>query len=642
MNKFLRLFFFIFVFAVVATSFLWCASFAFRVLMSIDPNAVFKSLSNFNLTDQVRSFPQDIIYYQQRYGSIYPKQLKLAWFASIALHGFVIYIIYKISSSSRKLYGDARFATYKEVSKSGLFVPANAENKEGLFAGTKIIVGRLGKKLLALGGQQFAYLAAPTRSGKGRGVVVPVGLSYSDSMVVLDIKNELFDLTGAFRAMNGHSVYLFDPYNPDGRTACWNPLSYIRRDSHLRVADIDQISLSLIPDKAGGKDGDNFFEQNARNLFLGLTLYCLDKEKHYEVNGDKFVPTVKEVLDLATDLNGNAVSHFSSLAQDEFLAPITKQTLTSVVSAGEETFASILTTLTGNLSPWLSETVVNATSHDDFDLRDVRRKKITIYLGIMPGDLTKAKKIINLFYSQLIDQNTYELPNKDNGLKYQCLLLMDEGTAPGRIAILEQAVSYMAGYNLRLLFIAQSPAQLQDNAVYGEHGCRKILTNIALKIMFKPNDYPIAEEYSKILGKTTVKEDTQLSRGGGNKGVSRTETQNARDLMMPQELMEMSTDKEIVLYEGISHPIFADKIRYDEDPAFNKRYTRYGKAKVKSIRERIGAGEADRPKTRKFISRQITSAREQGIIDRFEDLTAPVMGFVIGNCIQASVIDPTP
>lgn len=573
------------------------ASFLFRVFMSFPPGvsplkALFKG---FELTTQVRSHPFDILYYQKNYAEIYGKQLKWAWLVAIIAHAIVAIVISKLMTKKQKLYGDARFATDAEIRKAGLVVKKPKAGlpkdlvKHGLFAGNHIIVGQYKGYYIGLGGQLFGYLAAPTRSGKGVGVVIPVGLSYDHSMVVLDIKQELFEITGAFRAKCGQAIYLFNPFDPDGRTSRWNPLSYVSRSNELRIDDINQIAICLIPDSGGD---DSFFEESARKLFLGLTLYCLDKEAYYQSSELPYVPTIREVLDLATNFNGEAIPHFSSLMNDEFVSVIAKQTINSAVSAGDKTFASILATLTANLTPWLSEPVVNATSGDDFDLRDVRRKRMTIYIGIQPKDLAKAKKIINLFYSQLINENTSELPQNNPDLKYQCLMLMDEGTSPGKIAVLEKAVSYMAGYNMRLLFIAQSPAQLQDRAVYGEHGARNIMTNIALKVLYKPNDVADSEEYSKLLGKITVLEDTSKSRGGGSKGVSRTETQNQRDLMMPQELREMSKDKAIITFEGISHPIMLDKNKYYADPVFQCRFEPYkDKAKVPKLKDRLKDNE---------------------------------------------------
>jgi type IV secretory pathway TraG/TraD family ATPase VirD4 len=41
--------------------------------------------------------------------------------------------------------------------------------------------------------------------------------------------------------------------------------------------------------------------------------------------------------------------------------------------------------------------------------------------------------------------------------------------------------------------------------------------------------------------------------------------------MLPQELKAMGPDREIVMYEGIAHPVMCEKIRYYEDPYFTRR-----------------------------------------------------------------------
>lgn len=216
-----------------------------------------------------------------------------------------------------------------------------------------------------------------------------------------------------------------------------------------------------------------------------------------------------------------------------------------------------------------------ATSADDFLLTDVRKKKMTIYIGIQPNKLAESCLIINLFFSQLINQNTRELPQNNPDLKYQCLLLMDEFTSIGRVDIIATSVSYMAGYNIRLMPIIQSLAQL--DSTYGKEASRTLVTNHALQILYTPREQQDAVDYSEMLGYTSVKKDS-VSRG---RDVSRTENEERRALMLPQELKAMSGDKEIFLYEGISQPVMCDKIRYYLEPEFKKRLL--PKAEVKPI-----------------------------------------------------------
>jgi type IV secretion system protein VirD4 len=214
---------------------------------------------------------------------------------------------------------------------------------------------------------------------------------------------------------------------------------------------------------------------------------------------------------------------------------------------------------------WINPVLDAATSADDFRLDDVRKKRMTIYVGIQPNKLAESRLIVNLFFSQLINVNTKTLPQNDASLKHQCLLLMDEFTAIGKVDIIATAVSYMAGYNLRLLPIIQSLAQL--DAVYGREQARTLVTNHALQIVFTPREQQDAEDYSAMLGTTTERRKTITRSSSNTVG----EAIERRALMLPQELKALPNDREIVFYEGIPNPVMAGKIRYYEDATYRKR-----------------------------------------------------------------------
>ena len=547
----------------------------------------------------------------------------------IIVGGVALFLFFGIASvlnPKKALYGSARFANNDEINKAGLWIDNHQVKKGGLFADNKIIVGKVGHRYLGLGGQLFAYLAAPTRSGKGVGVVIPVLLSYAHSIVVLDVKKELWNISAAFRRANGHQVYLFDPFNANGATAKWNPCSYIRREMSLREKDVKKISQSLLPHKG---DGDPVWVDSARNLFNGLMLYLLDKEDFEKRQGNEFTPTIKEVYNLATGSDGEAAQqYFFQLTQASFISQQAKQTLTSVLSAADKTFASVLFTLNTALAPFADELVANAMQANDFDLRQVRQSKMTIYLGIDAGDLEQAAPLVNLFYTQLIDLNTRTLPQDDATLQYQCLLLMDEATAPGRIEILKKAVSYMAGFNVRMLMIVQSPAQLRDKELYGIDGTKNILSNCALKIMYTPNDVDDAEEYSKLLGTTTVKERT--SKSFGKSGTSDTQTQNSRRLMLAQELLAMPSQQVIIRLDGMPYAIKAEKNCYYQDKHF-LHFKKYGRLVVKKNRQNNLSGSLNL--TQKPIQSYFEEI-QQHYPNEFQGLFYKKHHFVSQNCLE--------
>ncbi len=241
--------------------------------------------------------------------------------------------------------------------------------------------------------------------------------------------------------------------------------------------------------------------------------------------------------------------------------------LNRVLSNSDNTLAGIIATFNTALLSFQNPKVDLATSASDFDLREVRRKRMSIYFKIEPTKLKDARVLINLFFDQLLNLNTRKLPSQDKTLKYQCLVLLDEMTSIGTVNMIKQAVSYMAGYNMRLLTIIQNKSQLED--VYGKAGAVTLLSNHALMIMYAPSPatQSDANEYSEMLGYETVKSKSKSHSKGGN---STSESDQKRALMLPQEIRELGKDNEIVTLEN-TKPIFCQKIKYYLDPAFRER-----------------------------------------------------------------------
>lgn len=454
------------------------------------------------------------------------------------------------------IHGNARFATASDLAQKGMFKPS----------ANGIVVGKMNNKLVRLDGQQFVILAAPTRSGKGVGIVIPNLLDYQESMVVLDIKQENFDLTSGWRQSQGHAVFLFNPFAEDGRTHRWNPLTYVSKDKNFRISDLMSISAMLYPD---GNSDQKFWVSQARNAFLAFALFLLEKIEAQEKDGlpkkMQVICTLGAIYRLSSGDGSDLKEYLQGLMAQPHLSEDAKTAFANLTSQADDTFSSIMGMFKEPLNAWINPIVDAATSADDFLLTDLRKHKMTVYVGILPNKLAESRLIVNLLFSQIINLNTKELPQNNPDLKHQCLLLMDEFTSIGKVDIIASAVSYMAGYNIRLLPIVQSLAQL--DATYGREHARTLVTNHALQIIYTPREQQDANDYSEMLGYTTVKK-RNVSRGRER---SYSESEERRALMLPQELKAMSAQKEVFLYEGIPHPVLCDKIAYYKDPYFTAR-----------------------------------------------------------------------
>ncbi|WP_394481640.1 type IV secretory system conjugative DNA transfer family protein [Roseateles sp. LYH14W] len=459
----------------------------------------------------------------------------------------------------RPLHGDARFATPAEVARAGL----TSGGQPG------ILVGRYRGQYLSLCGQLSVMLSAPTRSGKGVGVVIPNLLNWPHSVVVLDIKGENFDITAGYRSAHGQPVYAFSPFDGHARSHRWNPLTAVRSNPMHRVGDLLSIGQVFYPNDGSGTPSEAFFNDQARNLFLALGLLLLETPE--------LPRTVGEMLRQASGKGRPLRDHVDGLvaARKNTQRPFSeecREALQRVLSTSENTLSSIVATFLAPLTIFADAIVDAATSADDFRLEDVRRRRISIYLRVPPNRLANARPLLNLFLSQLISLNTEHLPQQDKTLKFQCLLVNDEFTALGRIAAIVTAAPFLAGYNLRLLTVVQAMSQL--DSVYGDKEARTFATNHGLQILYAPREQRDADEYSAMLGQFT---ELATSRGRsssfgahGHSSVSRNESDQRRALLLPQEIKELGSARLAIILENCK-PILGEKICYYRENEFLAR-----------------------------------------------------------------------
>ena len=314
--------------------------------------------------------------------------------AALVVGGMVLLVFLP---KRRSLHGDARWAKARHIRKSGLF------SDHG------IILGKYGRRYLMLPGQTGAILAAPPRSGKGVSCVVPNLLNWPGSVLVLDIKKENWTLTAGYRSLFSE-VYLFDPFSADGRTARWNPFTYVSDNPHLRIDDVQRIATMLCQESPGG---DPFWVKSARSLFVGIALYLFERrdyERAYNQDPSHKDPipevpvTVGEVLrqGMASDEEGFS-KHWTRIiegwaALGKPLSPQCVSLIMDVVDLATQTASSVRKTFTSQLDLWLNPLLDMATAASDFDLRDLRKRKVGVYLGIKPRDFERLQVVMNVFF----------------------------------------------------------------------------------------------------------------------------------------------------------------------------------------------------------------------------------------------------
>lgn len=491
----------------------------------------------------------------------YAEDVGVSFISTLIISSIItaVIIMGKINADKRKnLFGDAKFSDEKTIKKLNLR------------ADKGIIVGKDKNGLLRFGGVEFANVGAPTRSGKGVAIVIPNLLEWQNSCVVLDVKQECFEITSAYRALAeeqgglGQQVYLFDPFSFN--THRYNPLDYLDFSPENPGIELQITALaeSLYPSTGKGGSGE-FFTLQSRSIFSAI-VFLLGKLRGAGLLASSFTLTT-----LAGALQGVRIyTNDKDLSQSE-IVPLAElittannmELLTDTVyskfqsfleqAEATDQFAGVKGSYEAPLKVFQDRMFELATSCNDFDFRDLRKNKITIYIGIKPENLQTARPILNLFFTQLIYENIRQgLPDTNPELKHNVLLLMDEFTSVGYMGQYRTAVAYMAGYGLRSLIIYQSRTQLAENPPdgYGDKGAETLLDNHACQVIYRPKQVKIAEDISKQIGNTM---GINRSHSGDNMNIlkaSHSDQKIARALVLPQEIMEMADDEEFIFCNG--------------------------------------------------------------------------------------------
>jgi type IV secretion system protein VirD4 len=446
-------------------------------------------------------------------------------------------------------YGSARWATLKEISAAGLLAPDG------------VVLGQCARWYLRHDGPEHVLCFAPTRSGKGVGLVVPTLLTWSGSCIVHDIKGENWQLTAGFRAKYGR-VLLFDPTNV--LSAAYNPLLEVRR-GEWEIRDVQNVADVLV-DPEGSLERRNHWEKTSHALLVGAILHVLYAEADKTLAGvANFLSDPRRPIDVTLRAM-MATPHLGAAGPHPVIASAARELL----NKSENERSGVLSTAMSFLGLYRDPVVAQVTRRCDWRICDLVEGGLptTLYLVVPPSDISRTKPLVRLILNQIGRRLTEDLHAK--GRRHRLLLMLDEFPALGRLDFFESALAFMAGYGLKSFLIAQSLNQIEK--AYGANNA--ILDNCHVRVAFATNDERTAKRVSDALGTATEMRAMKnyaghrLSPWLGHLMVSRQET--ARPLLTPGEVMQLPVEDELVLVSGVA-PIRAKKARYYTDRRLAER-----------------------------------------------------------------------
>ena len=524
----------------------------------------------------------------------------------------------KLKDERNDLHGSAHWASADEIEAAGI-LPTD-KNVGGVMLGAVDVP--LPKKMISFGkqktrtvymrhaGPEHILVFAPTRSGKGVGIVIPTLLSWSQSVLVHDIKGENWALTSGFRErVLKQRCLRFSPSEP--QSARFNPLAEIRLDDNL-VKDVQNVSTMIVdPD---GKGMQDHWAKTGFDLMTGVIIFVLISEDLND--GQRNLSTVQSVLsdggpvrELAEKLAADKESESESkdgkeekgkisegfravmeYIRDTGYEKIADGTCTSVeliawktASQAAQSFlnkapneaSGVLSTALSFLSLYRDPIVAANTSVSDFTIESLMQQKSSLYLVVPPSDKDRLKPLLRLVINQVVRRLTEKMEFDETGASksrypHKMLLLIDEFPALGKLEVFEEALAFIAGYGLKALLITQDLSQLAKAYSKDE----SIMSNCHIRIAYAPNKIETADLLSKMSGASTVAH-TQRNFSGSRlsvvlNNVSTNEQLTPRPLLTADETMRLPPSDELVFVAGHA-PIYAKKIIYYQDDAFIQR-----------------------------------------------------------------------
>jgi type IV secretion system protein VirD4 len=575
--------------------------------------------------------PWDVWIWEYQYGAlkfgphapVFDRAMIMMAVGSLASFVIPACLMYRRTRSVRgqrnDLYGSAHWATPKEVLATGLL--PSEKNRGGVLLGAYSDAGQT--QYLRHKGTEHILVFAPTRSGKGVGIVLPTLYSWNESVLVNDIKGENWELSSGFRAQQlGQRCIRFAP--AETGSARLNPLDAIRFDDNL-VKDVQNIATMIVdPD---GKGLVDHWAKTGFDLLVGTILYVLleDKIRNKTLSGvAELLSDGGEMREIVADAArveedrrkqegeeaGEAGEVDSSQAVMQYIVKVANDKLKeafadtprgraekvgwtvaaqasqAMCNKAPNEFSGVLSTSLSFLTLYRDPIVAENTSFSDFCIEDLmgggfdekgqpRGPKCSLYIVSPPSDKDRIKPLTRLILNMTLRRLTEGMEfNADGTSKslypHRLLLLIDEFPSLGKLDVFEEALAFIAGYGLKALLITQDLSQLQK--AYGKD--ESIISNCHIRIAYAPNKVETAEVLSQMTGKMTVK--TQQLQYSGNRmaamlqNVNTSEQVVGRELLTADECMRLPPGDELVFVAGYA-PIYCQKIIYYTDAQLNAR-----------------------------------------------------------------------
>lgn len=501
----------------------------------------------------------------------------------------------RLSENAEDLHGSARWASCDDIEQTGLL-----QTDRGVYVGGWFDEGRRRLHYLRHNGPEHVLAFAPTRSGKGVGLVIPTLLAWDESAVIYDIKGENWAKTAGFRASQGQVCFKFSPVEA-ASSSRFNPLAEIRLFTPRDVSDAQNIADMII---RSGEDSpmERHWEDSAASLTTGMILHACysaaaegrvaslaDLAGAFTRPGTDFRETLNEMLSFPHDPEMERGWRTPGGLKTA-THPVVSEKAQEMLDKENKELSGVLSTAKTALALYSDPLVARNTAASDFTIDDLvnHKRPVSLYLVVPPSDKIRLRRLIRLMFTMVVNRLTERMAfdgSEQKRNRHRLLFLIDEFPSLNRMEIFADALSYMAGYGLKAYLITQDIRQIVD--AYGQN--ESIVSNCHVRIAFAPNQVETAELLSKMTGTATVQKASFNFSGSRfspmmshvNASVDHIE----RPLMTPDEIMRLRPPRkqgdgaaerivepgDMLIFASGHYPIHGMQMLYFLDPQLMRR-----------------------------------------------------------------------
>jgi type IV secretion system protein VirD4 len=473
------------------------------------------------------------------------------------------------------IYGDAHFQNKRELERNGMLAPLGSgllfgkyvpppkhpKGKPITINKSRPVVAKKDAPFISASFDTFpnAMVVAPTGAGKTVGYVIPIALTFPGSMVILDVKGEIFEETARHRQnVLKDRVYRFAPFDFENPTHQYNPLHRISKikDLDQRFTELQKVtSLFLQVEGAGAKD----FVDGGGELVVAAGLLAIERG----------IPTFGEIYRIIygsgkeEDVGEGASKRLLNAAKETKIDTV-RQILSEYAGHDPKIRDSYLSVLkTAGLRQWSNPKVERITRRNDIDFTTIRKIPQSIYLVVASDDIEPLSSLIRLFFTELMSFLRHSKPGKDE--PFPVKIMLDEFDQLGHMPIFVKGIKQVRGHGGRISIITQSIPGLQT--IYSENERQSLEAGAGVKIYITANEDVTASEIETSLGTRTGIAVSQ-SYDKGSVGLARgsiSKHSEDRSLLSASQIRRLDETKVIILPQR-QHPIIADRIKYYDDP----------------------------------------------------------------------------